>query len=248
MNPKILLERVEAGRQLAERLIDRGLQNPAILVIPPGGVRIGWKIAQRLGAPMDVISVLEVIVPGERGARIGAVADGLFMPAPNPNTEPGTQRDEGYVSRLVGFDIQRQMAQDTYYRREQPRLDLRNRNVVLVDDGWATPDMIVAAVAAIRRRGATAIMYATPQCQIETYARLGADVGLVSIYPRQPCRSVVLIDGTFTQLTPSETAELIRKSRLAGNPQVEPLMNPIPGASAAAQASNMALVHFGSYC
>ena len=244
----ILLERCDAGRQLAERLAERALQDPVVLAIPPGGVRLGWEIAQRLRAPMDVCSALEVIIPGERGVRIGAVADGRFTAAPRQRPESGREGDPGYIRRLVDFDIERQKAQDTSYRRGQPRLDIWKRDVVLVDDGWPTPDTVLAAVEAIRRRGAASIIYATPQCQSEIFARMGLDVGLESLHPRQPCRSVLLIDSRVRPVNESETAELIRKSRLAGNLQAEPLMKAIPGASAAAQASNVALVHSGSYC
>jgi putative phosphoribosyl transferase len=235
----ILLERGEAGRRLAERLAECQLRNPVVMVMPPGAVRVGWEIAQRLNASMDVISALEVIVPGERGVRIGAVSEGAFV-AGTVGSPAGNHRDADYVRRLVEFDAQRQAGQDACYRGGLPRLDTRNRDVVLVDDGWATPDMILAAMEAIRRRGAAARIFATPQCQTETYARVAPEVHLVSLYPREPSRSITLVDKSLLQLTPGETADLIRKSRIPAPAQVEPLMKAMPGVRAASQASNVA--------
>jgi len=236
----ILLERGEAARRLAERLAECPLQNPAVMVMPPGGVRVGWKIARWLNAPMDVISALEVIVPGERGTRIGAVSEGAFV-AGTVRSRPENNEDaDDYVRRLVEFDAQRQAGQDACYRGGLPRLDTRNRDVVLIDDGWATPDMILVAMEAIRRRGAAAMIFATPQCQTETYARMAPEVHLVSLYPRQPFRSITLVDKSLPQVTPDETAALIRKSRLPSRAQVEPLMNAMPGLSAASHASIVA--------
>lgn len=241
-----LLERCEAGRRLAERLAGCSLQNPAVLVMPPGGVRVGWEIAQRLNAPMDVISALEVIVPGERGMRIGAVSEGAFV-AGTASYRAGNHREADYVRRLVEFDAQRQAGQDACYRGRQRRLDVRNRDVVLVDDGWATPDMILAAMEAIRRRGAAARLLVTPQCQTETYARLAPEVQVISLYPRGPARSIILIDRPLP-LTPGEISEFIGKSRRPTPAQVEPLMKAIPGLSAASQASNVAGSQRGSNC
>lgn len=237
-----ILERIEAGRRLAERVAGRKLLRPVVLVIPPGGVLPGWEIARTLKAPIDVISVSEVVVPGERAVRLGAVSDGAFV-AVREKLPAGLDRNGEYVRRLVDLEIGRQVAQDQAYRDRMPRLNIAQRDVILVDDGWATPDMIQAAVEGIRRRGPSSILYASAQCQTEAAERCGSDVTQESLYAWQPYRTILLTDGAAGKVTVAEASALIRKSRLIAEIQGEPLMKAMPGPRAASHASNVALSH-----
>lgn len=234
----VLLGRVEAGCRLAEKLMNRQWRSPSVLVIPPGGVWVGWEIVKQLIAPMDVISALEVIVPGTRCLRIGAVSEGVFV-AGTARSSSGNRGDVDYVRRLVAIDVQRQARLDSAYRGDQARLILGTE----MSFWWTTggrPDMILAMLHSIQRRGALSVTLATPQCQTETSARMASAVHLVSLLPRAASRSILLIDESLYQVTPEETAELIRISRRPSVSQVEPLMNAMPGLSAASQASRVA--------
>jgi putative phosphoribosyl transferase len=53
----VFVNRVDAGRQLAERL--RRYQGPDVVVLglPRGGVPVAFEVARALGAPLDVIVV-----------------------------------------------------------------------------------------------------------------------------------------------------------------------------------------------
>jgi putative phosphoribosyl transferase len=237
----ITLSRNEAGRQLARRVMDRRLADPVVVVIPPGGVRIGWEIARRLRAPMDVMTVSPVEIPGPCARIIAAVADERVTPA-------GEYRDvdASYRERMTACATDVQRVHDALYRHGQPRLDLANRDVILVDDGWSTPLMLTAALGAIRSRGAATICLATPQCAPEVVPVLGEDVQLVSLFACRECRSVTLVDVNYRQLTDREAEELIRLTRLLRKPQPEPLMKAMPGASEASQACSVSRVHSGS--
>src|SRR5436190_23567922 len=72
----LFADRAEAGRLLAERLVDKQLQHPLVLALPRGGVPVGAEIARRLNAPLDVVFVRKLGAPDQPELAVGAVADG----------------------------------------------------------------------------------------------------------------------------------------------------------------------------
>ena len=86
------IDHSEAGEKLALQLLELQLSRPLALAIPPAGTRIGWETARRLGAPMDVLLVRDVQIPGRLGSALGSVVDGLFY-----RDDAGCRREE--VSR-----------------------------------------------------------------------------------------------------------------------------------------------------
>ena len=70
--------RVDAGRQLAEKLAKYRGQNAVVLALPRGGVVIGREIAQALGLPLDIAVVRKIGHPLSPEYAIGAV-DGTGM-------------------------------------------------------------------------------------------------------------------------------------------------------------------------
>src|SRR6266496_3116141 len=69
--------RTEAGRLLAEKLVEyAGRDDVIVLGLPRGGVPVAFEIAQRLGAPLDVFVVRKLGVPGNEEYAMGAIASG----------------------------------------------------------------------------------------------------------------------------------------------------------------------------
>jgi putative phosphoribosyl transferase len=153
-------DRVEAGERLAE-VLARHVRPPVIvLAIPRGGVIVGACVAERLGAPMDVVVPRKVGAPGNPELAVGAVAEGVEA------------IDEAAVGRL-GLDmaaVRAEAARATAeverrtaaYRRGRPPLDLTGRTAVLVDDGVATGWTCIAAAHFTRRAGAARVLVAVP--------------------------------------------------------------------------------------
>jgi predicted phosphoribosyltransferase len=238
----LLLDRSEIGRELAGRLAAWNWRQPVVMAIPPGGVLIGLAIAQRLNAPLDVVSALEVLLPGPRGTRLGAVAPGVFIPAPE-----SSQVDPGYLARLREADTGRQLADEKAYRGRQPPIELGGRDVIVVDDGWATPLMIHAAIESVARRGPAGITFASAECLVEAQQRIGRRATIVSLQVPRACRDLLLMDQRLCQMTQPEAARLIASTRGATAAQAGPWMDSIPGKSADRQASNVAAVHSESH-
>jgi predicted phosphoribosyltransferase len=72
-------------------------------------------------------------------------------------------------------------ARDRQYRGDRPPLDVSGRTVVLVDDGLATGATMRAAVAAVRRQGAAAVVVAVPVAAPEAVNMLASDVDRVAV-------------------------------------------------------------------
>ena len=71
----VFQDRAEAGRVLADRLTKyAGSPEVVVLALPRGGVPVGFQVARSLGAPLDVLSVRKLGVPGREELAMGAIA------------------------------------------------------------------------------------------------------------------------------------------------------------------------------
>src|SRR3989304_3310784 len=145
-------DRVEAGKQLVQAL-KTGSENAIVLAVPRGGVVVGYEVARALGVPLDVIVTKKIGAPDNPELAIGAVAeDGTFI------------LDEDLASRLfvpkeyiieeverMRQEIQRRLV---LYRGDVPYPSLKNREVIVVDDGVATGSTLKAALHLLRNKGA----------------------------------------------------------------------------------------------
>src|SRR6202030_4216204 len=122
---------------------------------------VAYEVARALGAPLDVFVVRKLGVPGFEELAVGAIASGgvrvlnedVMRALPNAAEiiEEVTARETAEVGR-----------REQSYRDGRPAPELRDRVVILVDDGLATGATMRAAVAALRQRGVAKIVVAVP--------------------------------------------------------------------------------------
>ena len=150
-------DRVDAGRRLAEALMDRLPADALILGVPRGGVIVAAEVARVLGHDLDIEVVRKIGAPGNPEYAIAAVdADGELIAG------EGLAADAEYLHReaqSAGAEIHRRLES---YRGDRPGSAIAGHTVVLVDDGIATGLTLVAAVRSLRRRGAAHIIAAAP--------------------------------------------------------------------------------------
>jgi putative phosphoribosyl transferase len=154
--------RAEAGRFLAVKLSKyAGREDVIVLGLPRGGVPVAYEVAQALRVPLDVFVVRKLGVPGFEELAVGAIASGgvrvlnedvvRALPNASETIESVTQREAAEVQR-----------REQKYRDGRPAPELRNRTVILIDDGLATGATMRAAVKALRQREAAKIVVAVP--------------------------------------------------------------------------------------
>lgn len=173
-------DRSEAGRLLAEEVAKLGLDSPVVYALPRGGVPVAAPIAEQLAAPLDLLMVRKIGVPGHEELAAGSVVD-------------GEQRDvilnEGIV-RAVGMrqaeidaavqellrEIERRRA---LYLPGRAPVSARGRAAILVDDGIATGASMRAAIMAVRRREPASVVVAVPVAAAETVEAMRQSVDAV---------------------------------------------------------------------
>ena len=154
--------RIEAGRLLADELEKYADRDDVIVLgLPRGGVPVANEVAKHLHAPLDVFIVRKLGVPGFEELAAGAIASGgvrvlnedvmRAIPHADQAIEAVTTRETAELAR-----------REQTYREGRPAPDLRDRIVILVDDGLATGATMRAAVKALRQRGVAKIVVAVP--------------------------------------------------------------------------------------
>jgi predicted phosphoribosyltransferase len=158
--------RVDAGRQLAERLIGYTDQNVLVVAIPRGGLPLGAIIAKALNAPLDVVLTKKIGHPLNREYAIGAVS--LQNKYISESSDAALHYIEEETKRIREILIQRQKQ---YYKNITP-IDVKDKIVIVVDDGVATGNTMLATIALIKEEKPAKIVVAVPVASYEAFNKL----------------------------------------------------------------------------
>ena len=154
--------RTEAGRLLAEKLEKyAGRDDVIVLGLPRGGVPVAYEVAKRLGAPLDVFIVRKLGVPGFEELAAGAIASGGVRVL-NEDVVRAIPHSEEAIEAVTTRETAELERREQIYREGRPAPELRNRVVILVDDGLATGATMRAAIKALRQSSAAKIIVAVP--------------------------------------------------------------------------------------
>jgi predicted phosphoribosyltransferase len=207
-------DREEAGQHLGAALAARFGNRDDILVLalPRGGVPVGYEVAQALRAPLDVFIVRKLGLPGHEEFAMGAIASGgvrvlneeVFAQVPIP-------------SHVVDAVAEREMRElerrERSYRGSKPPLDVREKTVIVVDDGLATGSTMKAAVRALRQMGPRAIVVAVPVAAAQTCDEFRSEVDeIVCLRTPEPFQAVGLWYLDFSQTTDAEVHGLLDRA------------------------------------
>jgi putative phosphoribosyl transferase len=168
------VDRRDAGRRLAAQLRRLKQERPIVIALPRGGVPVAFEVAEELEAPLDVLAVRKLGAPGNPEFAVGAVAeDGSAVLNTAAMRRVGmTQREFELTLEYEVAELHRRVER---YRDGNTPLDVRDRTVIVVDDGLATGLTDLAAVRALRARGAARIVVAVPVGARESVALVGEE-------------------------------------------------------------------------
>ena len=209
----IYRDRIEAGKRLAERLSDYANRvDVLVLALPRGGVPVAFEVARALRAPLDIFLVRKLGVPGHKELAMGAIAtNGVRV----INEEVVNYlRVPGEVIDAVAADELRELERrERAYRGDRPQPDVRDKTVILVDDGLATGSTMRAAAAALRQQQPERIVVAVPVSAVQTCDeyRMGVDEIICAVTP-EPFQAVGLWYKDFSQTTDEEVRDLLARS------------------------------------
>jgi putative phosphoribosyl transferase len=205
------VDRVDAGRRLAERLRHLRGEDVVVLGLPRGGVPVAAEVARALGAPLDVIVVRKLGVPSRPELAMGAVGeDGVLVV--NQRVVRGVPVNEAGFAEVERQERQEVARRARRFRGDRTRLPLAGRTVLIVDDGVATGSTARAACRIARAQGAARVVLAAPVCACEVADALG-DVIDEAVCLMTPERffAVGQFYADFRPTSDGEVVELLRR-------------------------------------
>lgn len=168
-------DRADAGRILAHSLMQYADRDDVLVLgLPRGGAITAEPIANALHAPLDVLLVRKLGVPGREELAMGAIATGgtrVLHDIVIQGLGISDEVIENVTERERGELLRRQHA----YRGDRPEPQIAARCVILVDDGLATGSTMRAAVQAVREHHPSRVVVAVPVGPSETLMRLRGD-------------------------------------------------------------------------
>jgi predicted phosphoribosyltransferase len=169
----MFFDRVEAGRQLAEALIDlRDCPDPlVVLAIPRGGVIVAREVARALCAPLDICLTHKIGAPDNPELAIGAIADDGTTIL-DEFLIHSLQAPRQYVdAELANWKIELARRAEVY-RGGRARVAVKDRVAIVIDDGVATGSTLIAALRSTRAAGARSLIAAVPVGPHDTIRRV----------------------------------------------------------------------------
>ncbi len=193
--------RRHAAEELASTLDFLKPENPIVLGIAPGGIPLAEVIAQRLGAPVDVLLLERLTAPGSPGYVVGAVDEHGRI------SMIQTTARWHHVTMQKLIDPAREAFRFLQKTRDRvrdilPELDVRGRTVIIVSQGVSVGARMLGAIAAMRDRGAKKVIAAAPGGDSKATWPLNDMADLV-IVPRQPSRfkGIASLYEEFTEIS-----------------------------------------------
>ncbi len=172
---ELLRDRVDAGQRLAEMLDRFRDERPVVLALPRGGVPVAYEIARHLAAPLDVFVVRKIGAPGNPEYGLGAIAEDGTRWIDEPR-----MREAGYSLRELGPTITEEEREvrrrAAAYRHGRPLTEVRDRFVILVDDGVATGGTLRVAIRSVKAHHPRRLVVALGVAPKDTLQVLGREV------------------------------------------------------------------------
>ncbi|HEY5922215.1 MAG TPA: phosphoribosyltransferase family protein [Kofleriaceae bacterium] len=212
--------RRDAGRKLAQRFDHlSGRPDVVVLALPRGGVPVAYEVATRIGAPLDVLVVRKLGVPGHAELAMGAIASGGILVADQRILAATGVTREAFaaVERRERAELERR---ERVFREGMPPLDVKGKTVIVVDDGLATGATMAAAVDALRTRDPARVVVAVPVASPDICEALGRRADeMVCLVTPYPLYAIGLWYEDFTQTTDEDVRALLGAAREARKPE-----------------------------
>lgn len=207
-------DRRDAGRKLAQALRRYVDEDPLVLALPRGGVPVAYEVAIELVAPLDLLFVRKIGAPGHPELGLGALVDGVTPQVViNEDVEAMACPPAGYVDRQVRRELQEIERRRSAYLRGREPIPVKDRIVLLIDDGVATGGTIRAAMQGLEKAGVSRLVLGLPVGPVDVITSLAENADeVVCLYAPEPFYAVGLWYADFTQTTDEEVIDLLARA------------------------------------
>jgi len=208
-------DRTYAGRQLAELLSTYKNHNPYIFALPRGGVPVGYEIAKKLDAPLDIVVVRKLGVPFNPELGFGAIAPGEIVITNDEliSAFDISDKEIEYIKAKEKAEMDRRIKM---YRGDNIMPDLTSKTAILVDDGIATGLTARAAIRFIKNYNPKIIVVAAPVCAPDSLQELKAEADdVVCIDAPFDFRAVAEWYREFPQVSDDSVVAIMKSFQIA---------------------------------
>ena len=202
-------DRREAGRMLARTLLRRDYADAIVVGLPRGGVPVAAEVADALSAPLDVLVVRKLGVPGHEEVAMGAVGENgtavINQDVVTMARVPASALDA--ARRRESVEVERRVEM---FREGRAALELGGRTVIVVDDGLATGATARAGCTIARARGAAEVVLAIPVAAPDALARVAEADEVVCVWTPPGFMAVGMHYVDFSPVEDEEVVALLR--------------------------------------
>lgn len=209
------VNRAVAGQRLAKLLAAKGYERPVIYALPRGGVPIALEVALELKAPLDLLLVRKIGVPGHEELAAGSIVDGerpdIIVNTDVMRSARMSEAQFDLAARAALKEIERRRL---LYMADATPLSAKDCTAILIDDGIATGASMRAGIEAVRRRGPRRVVVAVPVAARESameFADLADD--FVCLAAPNNFGSVGHYYEDFRQLDDDDVVTLMKRAR-----------------------------------
>ncbi|HVA36336.1 MAG TPA: phosphoribosyltransferase [Candidatus Dormibacteraeota bacterium] len=207
-------DREDAGRRLAAKLTRFKGPDTCVLALPRGGVPVAFYVAERLGAPLDLVLVRKIGAPSQPELAVGAVVDGHDPEVVvNEDVVAMFHLPKDYLKEETARQLKEIERRREVYLAGRPRIDLAGRTVLIVDDGIATGATIKAALRATRRAKPKRLVLAVPVAPVDTIEALRGEADeVVCLEAHELFGAIGAYYADFTQVGDDEVRDLMARA------------------------------------
>ncbi len=205
--------RLDAGERLSAKIhLSEDDKNPIVLGIPRGGISVGYPIARKLDCPLEPITLRKLPIPQNDQMGFGAVTLGREVILNKRLIDAGYV-SEGEIDAIVDEVYEEVLRRDKLYRGSRPFPDLKERCVIIVDDGLATGFTMLAAIGFAKEKQAMKILCAVPVAHENSYHMVKREVdSIVCLHiDRGYSFAVASFYQSFPDMQDSEVIAILKK-------------------------------------
>jgi putative phosphoribosyl transferase len=202
-------DRNDAGTQMAKKLTKFKEENVVVLAIPRGGLPVGAQVAKSLQAPLDVVLTKKIGYPTNKEYAIGAVSLESIVLTNAMGIEKSYIDQETARIRKTLRDRYNQ-----YYKHQSP-VNLKNKTIIIVDDGVATGNTLLATIELVYKQKPSKIIIAIPVAPASAIYKISNTENVdevICILIPDNFRAVGQFYKNFEQVTDQEAIQILEKT------------------------------------
>lgn len=209
----MFIDRKDAGQKLSIELEQFKDENPLILPVPRGGLVTAYETIKNYKFDWDLIIPRKIGAPHNKEFAIGAVtSDGTYLV--NEKHIDMLNVSEEYIKKEVNEQTDEIKRRLKKYKGNENFPEVKDKTVIIIDDGIATGFTILAAIKSVKKQGAKKIILAVPVAPHETVKKLEEVVDrVICLLIPEEFRAVGLHYKNFEQTTDKEVITIINELR-----------------------------------